>query len=43
MINPDIDLIEVGKWVFICAKNFLILEHNVVITIILKNDELVKL
>lgn len=28
MINPDIDLIEVGKCVFIYTKGFLISEHN---------------
>lgn len=29
LINPDIDLIEVGKCVFLCAKNFLISENNI--------------
>lgn len=38
MINPDIDLIEVGKRVFLCAKNFLISEHNDIMTIDLRSS-----
>lgn len=34
MINPDIDLTEVGKCVFIYAKNFLISEHSGILMII---------
>lgn len=43
MINPDIDLIEVGKCVFLCAKNFLISEHNIIMTIDLRSSNIFKI